>query len=150
MTLSQISIDRTFEGAMPDRGWPVQSRLRHHLEAVVARSGGLPVDVGAILDELVRLSDIAPPPDWVAHTAPWKELLGNLAETAVAAGELRAADLEMTVETLRAMITGLVLLGSLMPSAQAGAAEGLKRLLRGMLLETPAADFPDPFSTAGY
>ena len=85
--------------------------------------------VGAILDEVVRLS---------RHDR-WRDallrlrrdvFLQTLVDAAIDAGEIASDDREIVIGALVATIAGLVGVGSVAPAAQAEAVQGFKRLFR--------------------
>lgn len=123
------------------------------LRAVAAGEDGHAARVAAMLDEIVRLNAVDPTlirflqavAADVSRCGELREAIGDprarrealfreLVEVAIAAGELAASDLDTVVNMINAMTAGLIVTGSLMPEAQARAAEGLKRLLSGTLL----------------
>ena len=66
------------------------------------------------------------------------EFFKELVDLGVANGELVARDRKMVIETITAMMVGLMGVSDLVPGAQARTVEGYKRLINGLLLQRGA------------
>jgi hypothetical protein len=103
----------------------VDNRFRAVAEAETTFAG----KVGAILDEVVRLTEHHP--SRAALLRPRRDTcLPNVVDDAIDAGLVEAADREIVIDTLVATIAGLVAVGSAAPAVQAEAVRGFKRLFR--------------------
>jgi hypothetical protein len=108
----------------------VEAMVDHRLRRIAAREATFAAKVGAVLEEVVRLS----------RNDPYRSalfglrrdtFLPTLVDEAIDAGLAEPADREIVIDTLVAVIVGLVAAGSAVPAVQAKAVQGLKRLFRG-------------------
>jgi AcrR family transcriptional regulator len=134
----------------------VERTLVERFEKVAAPHARFLDKLDAILDEMVRLSreepsligflqtvtaDISRHPDLAEAIAPEyarrDELFAGLVEAGVASGEVAEADREVVLDTVTAILIGLVALNlGQLPSVQDHAVEGYKRLFRGSLVKS--------------
>lgn len=123
--------------------------------AVVGRETTFAGKVGALLDEAVRLLRHDPSLagflrsvtlDRPRHTEIVSSLrpawprrdrfFRDLVDAAIDAGEIDPSDRDILVDSLIAMMTGLIALSPAMPTGQTEAVQGFKRMLRGERLVT--------------
>lgn len=104
-----------------------------HLQIVATASSTFVERVGALLDEVLRISH--EDPTAVLDGDRRRELIEELVEAGVASGELAALDRCLVTDTVTAILSGVMLIRVLAPEAQGVAIQGFKRLLAGTLLQ---------------
>lgn len=120
--------------------------------AVAAGTECLAAGIGAMLDEVVRLNEIDPAiarslgaaaldtarglGSADAFAGAWAQteaIIRGLVERAAEAGEFEGHDVEMAVDTVRALLVGILLIADWTGGANVQAVEGVKQLLGGTL-----------------
>lgn len=132
----------------------VEEEVYVRFQAVTAKQATFGACIAALFEEMARLhrsdwslarfmqtvtSDVSRHPElqeafqvaWPRRDAFYNELV----DLGVSTGELAARDRKMVIETITAMMIGLMGFGDLVPAAQARTVEGYKRLVNGMFLQ---------------
>lgn len=134
-----------------------ESALCDHLRAAAGQKLGLEAKIEGVLEGILWLRGIEPNllhflgmaavepsrhpglrhvtgGSWACLDALYRELFG----AGVVEGVLDADDVDVMVATITAMTIGLITTGNFAPSAEARAAEGLRRLVHATLVRPPA------------
>jgi hypothetical protein len=117
----------------------VQCRYHERFRAAAAAHSTFVAKVDGLLDEAVRLSMADPTLALEAVEAArmrrdsW---LVEVVDAGIASGEVPLVDREVMLDLLNTLVAGLIVIGTAVPAAQIGAAEGCKRLLAGRLVRS--------------
>ena len=130
----EILVDERFQAAAAG-----ETTLIGKLEAVINEIARLSVEDPTVSGFALSVtSDVARHPDlneaFAEARARRDMFFGRIVDDGIAAGEVAAADRRMLLETLTAIVTGLLVASVGLPSSQARVVKGMKRLLAGTLL----------------
>ena len=131
----EILVDERFQAAAAG-----ETTLCGKLEAVINETAKLTAEDPTVAGFALSVtSDVARHPDLSqAFAEAWSRrdtFFGEIVDAGIAAGEVAPGDRRMVLETITTMVTGLLVVSAGIPSAQARAVEGMKRLLAGTLLQ---------------